>query len=832
MQRNIISALGIFALTVIATAGYLSATGPTAPAGEEGFKNAARKVALKEGAVVQQLPSREVSTQKKQVTPIKLNQTVGKPTLTVPNMDGDTTSEESSATGAEPTNAESTDSPATTQATGSSGSASGSSLGLEYVFSVMNLTEGGQFATAVGAQPGDLLRFGYTVIAEGNATTTVAPSFDVGGMMLGVDVVDLGLMTVADDTLTGTPYTDEAPFEKQYVWVATVKADCGGVDELVVKPNNGATQFIDLRNCDGGPGPYANGVLDNQYITNANFTVEICDGIGICNTMQYGVSSAEFIDCLDEQVMEFFGSDIDAGEETEIKRYCAEQVDGIEGGVVCAGSCVNGAGTTPVTTGENEPDGSADNPYLAGFDGTVSYCSTEEIGKCQTVAFRFTPEGAANFSAEEWLAQNNYQACETDADCLGVIEGFEPTCPVGMIANGVTCECPKGQVELVGGGCAWEETPDFIVCPEGTELVEFLGECLAVGVAEPECSPFETFVDGACVCNVGPVDEYCSLVESNGECIMGCAMPSAEEEEADFMVENVYREGGKVVIEACNIGGVTTEMGWIQAQITAFSQAPYNGFYSGVTSEVQVERGYESGCVELSVLVDGPFIDSLGSLDMVIAPFQVTLNVFTINESNTENNTLTLSGICLDDNGDCATTFAPESPTSSTSSSTTGSSSTPPAANPAPAAPAPETDAYTGPTDLAPKAWLLENNVGGQYKRKLQILADNVPRKDTSADEITFRYDFYDLNGALLAGKTVVYEWPESLQRWADAGIVLSESGLHLLLANAGGLRYGEYYELAVTVDVNDDEPETNEGNNSKSFFVCMPHTPNGITCE
>jgi len=98
-------------------------------------------------------------------------------------------------------------------------------------FSVVNMSQGNQDASVVGANPGDVLRFSYIITSDSEDVKNFVPSFNVANILSGAEIIDTQLGTLAGSTLTYPEYSHAAPCSKEWVFVARVK-DCGEVNQV------------------------------------------------------------------------------------------------------------------------------------------------------------------------------------------------------------------------------------------------------------------------------------------------------------------------------------------------------------------------------------------------------------------------------------------------------------------------------------------------------------------------------------------------------------------------------------------------------------------------
>ncbi len=121
--------------------------------------------------------------------------------------------------------------------------------GVNYDFTVLNISQGNKDATQIGARAGDVLRYEVRVSSETDDVKDFITSVDVSEITKVADIIDSGLGKVDGMTLTYPAFSHLAPCDKTFTFFARVKKDCGTMSGVKVIANDVATLNVQL-NCE------------------------------------------------------------------------------------------------------------------------------------------------------------------------------------------------------------------------------------------------------------------------------------------------------------------------------------------------------------------------------------------------------------------------------------------------------------------------------------------------------------------------------------------------------------------------------------------------------
>jgi hypothetical protein len=99
-------------------------------------------------------------------------------------------------------------------------------------FSVVNISRDNADAQAVGAGPGDVLRYELRIQSDTEDVNGFIATVDINQVLQAAEIIDTGLGEINGSTLTYPPFTQLAPCQQVFTFFARIKEDCGGVKNL------------------------------------------------------------------------------------------------------------------------------------------------------------------------------------------------------------------------------------------------------------------------------------------------------------------------------------------------------------------------------------------------------------------------------------------------------------------------------------------------------------------------------------------------------------------------------------------------------------------------
>ncbi len=111
----------------------------------------------------------------------------------------------------------------------------------QIAFSVINISQNNQDAQAVGARPGDVLRYELALRSDVEDVVDYVASVDVSSIINAVDFTDTGLGVLAGGRVSFPSYSHKAPCEQIFTFFVQVKPDCGDIKVMRVDAEGQAT---------------------------------------------------------------------------------------------------------------------------------------------------------------------------------------------------------------------------------------------------------------------------------------------------------------------------------------------------------------------------------------------------------------------------------------------------------------------------------------------------------------------------------------------------------------------------------------------------------------
>ncbi len=123
----------------------------------------------------------------------------------------------------------------------------------ELNFSVVNISQENKDAKVVGARPGDMLMYKFTLKSDSEDILNYLPVLDVKSALIALDFSDIGLAELDrnNGTITFPEFTHAAPCEQVFTIYATVKPDCGDLRSVKISAS-GETANVTLH-CELAP---------------------------------------------------------------------------------------------------------------------------------------------------------------------------------------------------------------------------------------------------------------------------------------------------------------------------------------------------------------------------------------------------------------------------------------------------------------------------------------------------------------------------------------------------------------------------------------------------
>jgi len=100
-------------------------------------------------------------------------------------------------------------------------------------FGVKNISRSNQDASRVSARPGDILRYEVRLKSTTTDVEDFVASYNIADVLATSEIIDSGLGTVRGNVITFPSFSQKAPCEKVFTFVARVK-DCAGKEKMRV----------------------------------------------------------------------------------------------------------------------------------------------------------------------------------------------------------------------------------------------------------------------------------------------------------------------------------------------------------------------------------------------------------------------------------------------------------------------------------------------------------------------------------------------------------------------------------------------------------------------
>jgi len=117
----------------------------------------------------------------------------------------------------------------------------------ELNFSVINISQGNKDAKVIGARPGDMLMYKFTINSKTEDILDYVSVWDVKSALVALDFNDIGLAELdrSKGTITFPAFTHAAPCEQVFTVYAAVKPDCGDLHSVKISAS-GETANVTL----------------------------------------------------------------------------------------------------------------------------------------------------------------------------------------------------------------------------------------------------------------------------------------------------------------------------------------------------------------------------------------------------------------------------------------------------------------------------------------------------------------------------------------------------------------------------------------------------------